>query len=176
MENTTEEKKSTVQSVTFKKEFTSSRDNKQKFIFIVDFANGDKGEYTSLSKDQKFFMTGAEASYKKITKQNGVHTDVSINPIYPQSGNNNGVNSGGFGGGGNSRKAFEKNYEADFISYVASYVKDLMVAGKLPKKKVGTKYEDMKFEEAFEYIYSVMHKKLKQINEQKNSSTSTEQK
>lgn len=169
-----ENKKAKVTSVSFKKEFHSKKFNKPMFIFIVSFDNGDTGEYTSSNREQSFFKEGVECSYEKTTTQNGAHTDTSIKPFYADR------SGGGGNGGGNfpsSRKAFEKNYKADFISFSAAYAKDLMVAGKLPKKKVGAKMEEMKFAECFEYIYSVMEKKLNEINKENNATISdTEQK
>ena len=169
METGEVEKKSKVKLVTFKKEF-QGRDQKQKYVFIIEFENGDKGEYVSLKRDQMFFKEGIETSYKKKTAENHGHIDVSINPIYTSN-----VSSGNPGGnpGGNSRSRFEKNYPLDFISFSASYTKDLMVAGKLPKKKVGAKMEEMKFAECFEYIYSVMEKKYKEVT---NANTNPETK
>lgn len=134
------EKKGKVTSANFKKDWTGKFGTM--YDHNIEFANGDKGVYTSKKKDQDTFKVGEEVAYTiETVERNGYKNDV-IKP----------VEKGGFG----ARGFAPKNYKADFISFAASYAKDLMVAGKLP--------DGMKFEATFNMIYGVMEKKLNEIN------------
>jgi len=144
-------KKSKVTGVSFKKEW-KGRDGAM-FDFNLEFENGDKGVYQSNKREQDTFKIGIETDYSIESRQRGTFTDIVIKYV-PQNRSS----------GGGRGKNFEKNYKCDHISYAASYTKDLFVAGKVPDKMVGTQKEKMKFAELFEYIYSVMDKKLNEIN------------
>lgn len=149
-----ETKTSKVVAANFKKEWSGKFGTM--FDHDVEFADGSKGVYTSKKKEQDSFKVGAEVPFTfEVVERNGYKNNV----IKPVSENKNGF-GGGFG------KSFApKNYKADFISFAASYSKDLMVAGKLP--------EGMKFEATFNMIYGVMEKKLNEINASAAPSTET---
>ena len=57
----------------------------QIYVHEVEFDNGDKGDYNSISKDQNKFVPGQEVEYEITTSErehNGkTYTDVKIKPI-----------------------------------------------------------------------------------------------
>lgn len=140
------EKKAKVTIASFKNQWTG------KFGLMFDhtiaFDNGDKGVYQSKKKEQDDFVIGAEVNYtiESRLSRSGI-TDMVIKPER--------VVSNMRGGGDGFRKSFEKNYKADFISFSASYAKDLIVAGKAEIKD---------FRKVFQAMYSVMLDKLNEVN------------
>lgn len=136
-----ETKNGKVVSANFKKEWSGQYGTM--FDHDVEFADGTKGVYTSKKKDQDTFKVGAELPYTlEVKERNGYKNNV-IKPVSE--------NKGGFGG-----KTFApKNYKADFISFAASYSKDLVVAGKAEIKD---------FRKIFSTMYDVMAEKLDEVN------------
>lgn len=109
----------------------------------IEFANGDKGVYTSKKKEQDTFKVGEEVAYTIETVERNGYTNVRIAPVSESKS--------GFGG-----KSFApKNYKADFISFAASYTKDLIVAGKAELKDFG---------KTFDAMYKKMADKLDEVN------------
>lgn len=115
-------------------------DNYGNFSFIIEFENGDKGFYTSKSEDQKKFVAGQEAEYIIEEKTGGTGRKY-FKVTTPKNENSF---SGGF-----KSKAPEPRIQ--MISFAMSYSKDLVVAGKIEFKELGT---------AFEVIYNEMISKL----------------
>jgi len=145
-----EQKNAKVTSATFKKEWAGKYGTM--FDHNIEFANGDKGVYTSKKKDQDSFKVGSEVPYTLETiERNGFKNDV-IKPVSEK---------GGFGGGGFKPFA-PKNYKADFISFAASYTKDLIVGGKAELKDFG---------KTFDAMYKKMADKLDEVNGASASNT-----
>ena len=81
--------------------------------FAIEFENGDRGFYSSKSKDQNKFIEGSEADYEKEEKQgkNGVY--YKIKPAKKEFSSN--------GYSGSSKKSSN-------ASFALSYAKDLGIA------------------------------------------------
>lgn len=147
-----ETKTSKVKNALLKKQWEGR--NGTMFDFNVEFENGDKGVYITKSNPQEVFVQGQEITYtiEKVSK-NG-YENVVVKPVLIEK-------SGNFG------KSVPKNYKADFISFAASYAKDLVVGGKSELKD---------FRSTFNEIYNVMSEKLAEINGEKSSSNGQETK
>lgn len=89
-------KTSIVNHVEFKKEFDGKYGTS--YVFYIEMQNGDKGEYTSKSRDQKKFIVGQEAKYETETISNEYGTFQKIKPIQENS----------FGGGVRGRSPEER--------------------------------------------------------------------
>lgn len=104
------------------------KDNYGNTSYAIEFANGDKGYYTSKSENQDKFVINQEAEYtieKKTGKNGSDYFKISL----PSDGNN-------FRGGkGNYQPRDPKEQVA---SYSASYTKDLIIAGKVDIKDLET--------------------------------------
>jgi hypothetical protein len=116
------------------------KDNYGNTSFSIEFANGDKGFYTSKSEEQTKFVVGQEADYN-IEKKEGKEGKVYYKITLPDSGN-------AFGKGGGF-KAPEPRIQ--MISFAAAYCKDIIVAGKADLKD---------FDTTFDKIYNKMISKL----------------
>jgi hypothetical protein len=106
--------------------------------FSVEFANGDKGFYSTKSADQTKFVVGKDAEYEITEKQSqkgGVYYKITL----PQS----------------EQPAFKGKPVVEpriqMISFAMSYTKDLIVAGKVELKEIST---------TFDIIYNEMISKL----------------
>lgn len=88
--------------------------------YIIEFDNSDKGYYSTKDADQKKFIVGNVADYviEEKTGSKGIYFKVSL----PQS------EKPAFSGGGKP----QANPRVQIISFSMSYVKDLIVAGKVP--------------------------------------------
>jgi len=137
-----ENKTGKVTSASFKKEWSGKFGTM--FDHNIEFANGDKGVYTSKKKEQDKFKVGEETPYTIETTERNGYTNYVIKPI---------VEKNGFGGGG--RGFAPKNYEADYISFAMSYTKDLCVAGKIELKDL---------RKTFNTMYGVMKEKLDEVS------------
>ena len=107
--------------------------------FLIEFKNGDKGYYNSKDENQSKFVVDREAEYEieeKISAAGKSYFKISL----PQSAKP-------FTGGG--RPQVEPRIQ--MISFSMSYLKDLIVAGKVPM-------HDM--EKEFTKIYNLMISKL----------------
>jgi hypothetical protein len=58
----------------------------QMFIHLIEFENGDKGEYHSKSEVCEKFTSGQQADYTIEVKTTGNYTNTSIKPVEPQAG------------------------------------------------------------------------------------------
>lgn len=116
------------------------KDNYGNTSFIIELDNGDRGYYTSKNEDQKKFVVNQESEYLIEQKQGskGTYYKISI----PQA------DGGGksFGGG-----KVQVDPKVQMISFATSYVKDLVVSGKI-------NMED--FEKQFNRIYNLMISRL----------------
>lgn len=142
--NQFEYKTSKVTGASFKKEWKGN-DGGPMYDHTIEFENGDKGNFASPDKEQKSFIIGNTAFYRVVVR--GKFTDIVAKP-QPRENKSN----GGFIG-----KSNPKNYKADFISFAASYAKDLLVAGKFPEQK---------FEVVAEKIYKWMEDKYNNLNKE----------
>lgn len=66
--------RSKVVKAEYKRSWTTKDGTKTYFSFDIEFENGDAGEYSSISEQQKFFVPGQEAEYEVDTS----------NPKYPK--------------------------------------------------------------------------------------------
>lgn len=117
------------------------KDNYGNTSYAIEFANGDKGYYTSKSENQDKFVINQEAEYtieKKTGKNGSDYFKISL----PSDGNN-------FRGGGGGRPQVEPRIQ--MISFSASYAKDIIVGGKATLDQ---------FESLFDRIYTKMISKL----------------
>jgi len=108
--------------------------------FVVEFADGLKGFYTSKDADQKKFIVGQEVEFlveEKEGKNGKKYNKISL----PQ------MQGKPFSGGG--KPQIEPRVQ--MISFAAAYTKDLVVAGKVPLAEFGV---------TFEMIYGEMTSKL----------------
>jgi hypothetical protein len=107
--------------------------------FIVEFANSDKGYYTSKNEDQKKFVVSQEAEY--IIEEKVGKTGMSYFKITtPQSDKP-------FMGGG--KKQVDPHVQ--MIGFAMAYTKDLIVAGKVPIDGL---------EKQFDVMYKIMASKI----------------
>lgn len=110
--------------------------------FSIEFENGDKGYYSSKVEDQKSFIIGQEAEYnieEKTGKNNQKYYRIT-SPSDPAPA---------YKGGGGGK--FQVDPKVQMISFAASYVKDMVNAGKV-------NLED--FEKQFHRLYSLMISKI----------------
>lgn len=108
--------------------------------FVISFDNGDRGFYTSKDEDQKKFVVGVEVEYlieEKVGSTGTKYFKITL----PQSQSF----SGGF------QKKQQQDPKVQFISFAASYTKDLIVAGKATPES---------FDFTFDKIYNKMMSKL----------------
>ncbi len=116
-------------------------DNYGNTSFAIEFENGDKGYYSTKSPDKIPFIAGNVADYLLETLQkkdgSGTYNKIKIPGEQPQ-------------GGGFQRKQ-QQDPKIQFISFAASYTKDLVVAGKFGMQD---------FEKEFNRIYNIMSSKL----------------
>lgn len=119
---------------------SAKKDTWGNYSFIVELENGDRGYYNSKSEDQTKFILGKESEYvieEREGKSGKKYNKITI----PQA-------EGGkpFGGG-----KTQVDPKVQMISFATSYVKDLVVSGKI-------NMED--FEKQFNRIYNLMISKL----------------
>lgn len=109
--------------------------------YIIEFENTDKGYYSTKDADQKKFIVGNVADYviEEKTGAKGIYFKVSL----PK------VDQPFTGGGGFQKKAPDPKVQ--IISFSMSYVKDLIVAGKVPMADL---------EKEFNRMFNVMISKL----------------
>ena len=108
--------------------------------YMIEFENGDKGYYSTKDPDQKKFIAGNVSDYileEKIGAK-GPYNKVKV----PQE------ESKSFSGGFQKK---QQDPKVQFISFAASYTKDLIVAGKFGMDS---------FEKEFNRIYNAMLSKL----------------
>lgn len=108
--------------------------------FIIELENGDKGFYSSKNEDQKKFIVGQESEYN-IEEKEGKEGKKYYKITTPNS------NQGFTPGAGK----VQQDPKVQMVSFAASYVKDLIVAGKVEFKDFGS---------ALDTIYSKMTSKL----------------
>ena len=77
--------------------------------------------YSSKSKEQTKFIQGKSAEFEEIEKQGKNGAYLTIKPIFNK----------GFSGAGRAVKKEQSRYSG----FATSYVKDLIIAGKLPLEK-----------------------------------------
>lgn len=113
-------------------------DNYGNTTFVIEFADGTKGFYTSKNPDQTKFVVGQETDCNIEQKQGnkGPYNKITL----PQSE---------FKPGGGGRPAVDP--KVSMIGFSASYTKDLICAGKVEMKDFGV---------VFEMIYGEMIAKL----------------
>lgn len=107
-----ETKKATVTKVT---QNTGSYNGKYGTMYkhLIEFNNGDKGEYYTKTDQCAKFMTGQEVAYTIETKVNGQYTNTIIRPVMEQQ----------------QVSGFMKKYASGSDeSFSASYAKDIWVA------------------------------------------------
>lgn len=114
-------------------------DNYGNTTFVIEFADGVKGFYTSKDPDQKKFVVGQETEFNLEEKEGkkGKYNKITL-PQFQKP----------FGGGG-GKPAPEPRVQ--MISFAAAYTKDLIVAGKVPLSDFGV---------TFEMIYGEMTSKI----------------
>lgn len=108
--------------------------------FVVEFADGVKGFYTSKDASQTKFVVGQEAEYlieEKEGKNGKKYNKISLPQFQGKPP---------FGGG----KPMPEP-RVQMISFAAAYTKDLVVAGKVPLSDFGV---------TFEMIYGEMISKI----------------
>lgn len=109
--------------------------------FSIEFDNGDKGFYSTKSPDKIPFIVGNVADYviEQIEKKDktGFYNKVKV------------PGSDDFKSGGGFKKQQEPKVQ--FVSYAASYAKDIVCAGKATTEQ---------FESLFDKIYNKMISKL----------------
>lgn len=97
--------------------------------FIIDMENGDSGFYVSKDENQKKFVVGQETEYNIEEKQG--QSGKKYNKIsIPQS------EKPAFGGGRPQQEP-----RVQMISFAMAYTKDLVVAGKVDLKELGTQFD-----------------------------------
>lgn len=116
-------------------------DNYGNTSYSVEFENGDKGFFTTKSPDQKQFIIGNVADYditEHTKKDNsGTYNKIKV-PGEAQS----------FKPGAGK---FQQDPKIQFISFAASYTKDIICAGKATPES---------FDFTFDKIYNKMISKL----------------
>lgn len=113
-------------------------DNYGNTTFVIEFADGTKGFYTSKNPDQTKFVVGQETDCNLEQKQGskGPYNKITL----PQSE---------FKPGGGGRPAVDPRVQ--MIGFAMSYTKDLIVADKVKMSDLGS---------TFEVIYNEMISKL----------------
>lgn len=114
-------------------------DNYGNTTFVIEFADGTKGFYTSKNPDQTKFVVGQETDCNIEQKQGskGPYNKITL----PQSE---------FKPGGGGRPA-PVEPKVQFIGFAMRYTVDLIIAGKAEKKELP---------ELFEIVYGEMIAKL----------------
>ena len=106
--------------------------------YVIEFANNDKGFYTSKSEDQRAFIVGQESEYeieKKVGKTGKEYFKITV-PTEQK-----------FGGGFKGKPQVDPKVQ--MISFAMSYTKDLMVA-----KIIGLDQMDATFEKMYKIMTS----------------------
>jgi hypothetical protein len=115
-------------------------DNYGNTTFVVEFADGVKGFYTSKDPEQKKFVVGTESVEFNIEEKEGKKGKYNKITLPQMAG------KPPFGGG---KPPVEPRVQ--MISFAAAYTKDLIVAGKVPLSEFGV---------TFEMIYGEMTNKI----------------
>lgn len=108
--------------------------------FLIEFKNGDKGYYNSKDENQKKFVAGMESDYnidEKVGKNGNIYWKITA-----------------IGEANSFQKAAGKPQvepRIQMISFSMSYVKDCIVAGKVPMADL---------EKEFNRMYNLMISKL----------------
>ncbi|MES2395628.1 MAG: hypothetical protein V4549_06480 [Bacteroidota bacterium] len=105
-----ETKKSKVTKIDFQKEWAGAKGTV--YYFLIEFANGDKGQFSANKKDQTKFKVEAEEEYTLEIKINGEYKNTIINkPVQEGKG------------------GFQKNFSPKGNeSFALAYAKDVMIA------------------------------------------------
>lgn len=114
-------------------------DNYGNTSYMIEFDNGDKGYYSTKDSEQKKFIVGNVSDYVLEEKvgQKGPYNKIKL-PETEQK------QFGGF-------QKKQQDPKIQFISFAASYTKDLIVAGKATPES---------FDFTFDKIYNKMMSKL----------------
>lgn len=123
---------------------SAAADSYGKWSFQLEFENGDKGYYNTKNGDQTYFVHGKPADYLIETKTSKTGSTYYVITSAEEQAAKPVGNTGGF-----QRK--QQDPKVQFISFSASYAKDLIVAGKCDIKE---------FESLFNRIYAAMSGKL----------------
>jgi len=106
------------------------KDNYGNTSFAIEFANGDKGFYSTKSEDQTKFVVGAESEYEiesKQSKTGSTYFRITLpgeaQPFKP--------------GGGKP----PVDPKVQMIGFAMSYTKDLIVAGKIQMKDLPATFD-----------------------------------
>ena len=105
--------KAKITGVRFVKEFDGKYG--KAFVFGVSY-NGKEAQYISKSKDQDKFVKGQDAEFTETVKTWNNEEQITIRPVQ--------ANTGNFG------RALKKE-QSRYSTMGASYVKDLIIAGKV---------------------------------------------
>lgn len=106
------------------------KDNYGNTSFIIDLENGDSGFFRSKDENQTKFAVGQETEYN-IEEQTGQTGKKYYKITIPQS------EKPSFGGGGRP----QQDPRVQMISFAMAYTKDLVVAGKVELKDLGTQFD-----------------------------------
>jgi hypothetical protein len=117
------------------------KDNYGNVSFLVEFANTDKGFFSTKDENQTKFVVGKDAEYNIEEKTSGAGKQY-FKITLPQSENT-------FKPGGSGRPPIDPKVQ--MIGFAMSYTKDLIVAGKVEMKGLS---------ETFDIIYNEMIGKL----------------
>lgn len=79
-----EQKNSKVTKIEFKRDWAGP--NGTVYYFLIEFENGDKGQFSTKKREQDKFKEGVATDYTLETKQRGEFTDVIINKPQHQNG------------------------------------------------------------------------------------------
>lgn len=120
---------------------SDTKDNYGNTSFSIEFDNGDRGWYKSKKEDQTNFVAGQEQTYCIEEKVSGTGTKY-YRITLPQTEQS-------FKPGGGGRP--QQDPKVQFISFAASYAKDLIVGGKV---------QLIDFESQMNRIYNAMIAKL----------------
>lgn len=123
---------------------SAAADSYGKWSFQLEFENGDKGYYNTKNGDQTYFVHGKPADYLIEAKTSKTGSTYYVITSAEEQAAKPVGNTGGF-----QRK--QQDPKVQFISFAASYTKDLIVAGKFGMDN---------FEKEFNRIYNVMMSKL----------------
>jgi len=109
--------KAKITNVTFKKEYESKFGTM--YGFNVEY-DGKSAYYSSKKKDQNKFVKGQEVEFTEEKRKNDKGEYLIVKPIYE---------------GGNSNFGRQlKREQSKYSGFAVSYVKDLIIAGKLEMK------------------------------------------
>jgi len=109
--------KAKIDKIVFEKEYESKFGTL--YLFSVHY-NGKKGYYSSKKREQTKFREGEEAEFTEEIRNKGGNEYIIIKPVYTARQSN-------FG------RALKKE-QSRYTTMGASYVKDLIIAGKLDIK------------------------------------------